>query len=68
MIETEMRLRCDECKEASEWYDAAIYTRTMMLKELRDLGWIRRTGGRVTREGTACPSCSGAARHKGDKA
>jgi hypothetical protein len=44
MIETEIRLRCDRCQEASDWFDGAIYTIGAMLKELREIGWVRRRG------------------------
>jgi hypothetical protein len=58
MLETEIRLKCDRCEEASDWFDGALYPRAMMLQELREIGWVRRRGGRLTNAGTECPSCS----------
>lgn len=56
MLETEIRLKCDRCGEASDWFDGALYTRAMMLQELREIGWVRRRGGCLTNAGTECPS------------
>lgn len=58
MIETEIRLKCDGCGESSDWFDGAIYTIHMMLMELREIGWVRRRGGRLRSSGVECPSCS----------
>lgn len=58
MIETEMRLKCDGCGESSDWFDSAIYTRAMVLQELREVGWVRRRGGRLNEPGIECPTCS----------
>ncbi len=59
-FETEYSLVCDRCQKRSETFDGAIFTKAQVLTELRELGWVRRTGGRSTREGTECPACSGA--------
>ncbi len=60
-FETEYSLVCDRCKDRSEIFDGAIWTKKMVLEELRKLGWVRRRGGRTSNEGTECPRCSGEA-------
>ena len=59
-FETESCLRCDRCQASSERFDRAIFTKSMMLSDLRELGWVRRSGGRTTNAGDECPDCSGA--------
>ncbi len=58
-LETQMSLVCDQCHERSDWFDAAIFTRPQMLRELRELGWIRRRGGRLFDPWFECHRCSG---------
>ena len=58
MYETNVRLVCDQCKTASEEFDGAIFTKGMVLSELRSLGWIRRRGNHLFNAGDYCPSCN----------
>lgn len=58
-FETTYNLRCDECEAISELMDGCIFTRQQVIGLLREEGWVRRRGGRATREGTFCPRCSG---------
>ena len=58
-FETTYNLRCDNCQASSELFDGAIFTRQQVITDLRDKGWVRRRGGRITREGTFCPDCFG---------
>lgn len=55
-LETLIRLKCDYCNQASEWFNGAIYTRSRLFTELRLEGWIRRKNFR--RGNTECPACS----------
>ena len=59
-FETEYSLVCDRCQTRSETFDGAIFTKKRVITELRELGWVRRRGARISREGTECPACSGA--------
>lgn len=65
-FETEYSLVCDRCQTRSETFDGAIFTRAKVITVLRELGWVRRRGGRTSREGTECPACSGAS-DKGER-
>ena len=58
MLETTIRVMCDRCPAVSEEFDGAIFTRKMARTELREKGWRRRTGGRLTNPGDECPQCS----------
>ena len=60
-LEIYMRLVCDECQNASEDFDGAIFSTKMMLAELRTAGWERRRDCRTHNAGTLCPRCSGKA-------
>jgi hypothetical protein len=60
-METQIRVVCDRCNMPSEDFDGAIFARAMIFAELRKLGWVRRTGGRLTTPGDECPDCSGKA-------
>jgi hypothetical protein len=58
-FETEYRLTCDHCDAASDWLDGAIFTRGMVVRELRKEGWVCQRYSRLHGEATLCPKCSG---------